>query len=61
VKSDYNHRVGVNFFRADLTVHWYSDANGLLLERMAVNKESASSDDVLEAWVLFDESANNND
>src|SRR5262245_36182328 len=23
VRSDYNHRVGVNFFRADLTVHWY--------------------------------------
>lgn len=58
IKSDYNHKVGVNFFRADLTVHWYSDPTGSLDSHMARNKDEAQPEDVNDAWVLFDLSAN---
>ncbi|MFZ4574119.1 MAG: DUF1559 domain-containing protein [Phycisphaerales bacterium] len=60
--SDYNHRNGVSFFRADLTVHWYSDFTGRLSELLPVDKDSANPAEmasaVNEAWRLFDASAN---
>ncbi len=60
IKSDYNHKVGVNFFRADLTVHWYSDPAGRLADNMADTKESAVARSVNSTWLLFDASANAN-
>lgn len=58
VRSDYNHRVGVNFFRADLTIHWYDDPAGQLALRLPVDKEAADPEVVREAWHEFDRSAN---
>ena len=60
--SDYNHRSGVNFFRADLTVHWFSDHNGALSMLLPESKDLVAPDDmaaaVNSAWGLFDASAN---
>ena len=58
IKSDYNHKVGVNFFRADLTVHWYSDPTGRLFDPMSQTKETAEPVGIIDAWLLFDLSAN---
>jgi type II secretory pathway pseudopilin PulG len=56
VQSDVNHRVGLNFFRADLTVHWYSDP--LLATSLPANKDFATAAPVVAAWQSMDTSAN---
>jgi type II secretory pathway pseudopilin PulG len=59
VRTDYNHRVGVNFFRADLTVHWFDDHAGELVELLPEGKEDAdAAQSVAEAWRRFDAAAN---
>ncbi|GJQ29207.1 MAG: hypothetical protein HBSAPP03_10910 [Phycisphaerae bacterium] len=61
-QSDYNHWVGVNFFRADLTVHWFDDsARTLLLSLPETKDEVSSSQPVDAAWMMFDASANQAD
>ncbi len=61
-QSDFNHRVGVNFFRADLTVHWFDDADRALLLSLPETKEDVEgSQPVDEAWLMFDQSANEPD
>jgi type II secretory pathway pseudopilin PulG len=57
-QSDYNHRVGVNFFRADLSVHWYNDPAGRLLESLPEDKSSPDPQAVVNAWNALDASAN---
>lgn len=52
---DYNHKVGVNFFRADLTVHWYSDETGQYRALLPLDEEDYQSRLKVEsAWDLFD-------
>jgi len=58
VRSDYNHKVGVNFFRADLSVHWFDDPTSRLQESLPVDKDHANSRSVREAWDALDASAN---
>lgn len=58
VKSDYNHKVGVNFFRADLSVHWFADPNSRLQELLPDEKDNATPQTVREAWSVLDASAN---
>jgi type II secretory pathway pseudopilin PulG len=59
VRSDYNHRQGVNFFRADLTVHWYPDARGELLDELPVDKQDIAAPRIVrEMWERFDAWAN---
>lgn len=53
-RSDVNHRVGANYFRADLTVHWYDDSAMLLSSTLPEDKDSASATSVLQVWSLFD-------
>ncbi len=61
-RSDYNHRVGVNFFRADLTVHWFDDANDELVDLLPDSKnDDDASQNVMQAWRLFDSAANDPD
>jgi len=58
VQSDCNHRVGVNFFRADLTVHWYSDPGGLLLSSLPTDKDAADAPLAIDtAWGDMDRAA----
>lgn len=55
---DYNHKVGVNFFRADLTVHWFADQAGQYRALLPVDEEDYESRLKVEsAWDLFDISA----
>lgn len=56
-RSDYNHSVGVNFFRADLTVHWFADPTSSLAASLPSSKEASTSAVVDNAWHLFDVSA----
>jgi len=58
VRSDYNHNVGVNFFRADLSVHWFDDPGSELRELLPATKDEATSAAVLSAWGRLDQSAN---
>lgn len=57
-KADYNHKVGVNFFRADLTVHWFDDPAGRLLTLLPSDKENATAEPIIDAWHMFDQAAN---
>jgi len=60
VASDYNHKMGVNFFRADLTTHWFADTTGQYRNLLPVNEEDFSSRlKVEQAWGLFDMNAVN--
>ena len=58
VQSDCNHRVGANFFRADLTVHWYADLSGSLATSLPSDKSAAMAQPVIDAWGDMDRSAN---
>lgn len=54
VQSDVNHKNGSNYFRADMTVHWYNDKPGRVLASLPKEKELASARPVTTAWHLFD-------
>ncbi|MDX2131546.1 MAG: DUF1559 domain-containing protein [Planctomycetota bacterium] len=55
VRTDYNHRVGVNFFRADLTVHWFNDSNRALAEDLPEDKNDPEAPRAVDqAWTRFD-------
>jgi type II secretory pathway pseudopilin PulG len=56
VQSDCNHKVGANFFRADLTVHWFPDPTGELLHSLPTDKNASLADPVLNAWGDMDAS-----
>lgn len=56
-QADYNHKVGVNFFRADLTVHWFEDPTSSLATILPVSKDVATATGVDSAWHMFDASA----
>lgn len=55
VRSDINHKVGANFFRADLTVQWFPDPNGRLAAHLPEHKDDASAGLVLDLWSWFDQ------
>jgi hypothetical protein len=57
-QADYNHRVGVNFFRADLSVHWFNDPAGQLLDSLPEDKFESDPQAVINAWNALDASAN---
>jgi len=58
IRSDYNHKVGVNFFRADMTVHWYNDPTGELGDTLPLSKNDPNPAAVEDCWREFDRSAN---
>lgn len=53
-REDQNHAMGVNFFRADLTIRWYNDPGMRLRSRLATSKESANAEAVNSAWDELD-------
>ncbi len=59
-RSDFNHKVGANFFRADLTVHWFEDAARRIPSELPEGKGNAGAGPVVRAWDLFDDCANAN-
>jgi hypothetical protein len=59
LRSDYNHLVGANFFRADLTVHWFPDPGSRIMSDLPNDK--AEADRLIyvpDVWEEFDRFAN---
>ncbi len=57
--ADINHGVGANFFRADLSVHWFHDEARSLQTSIPVDGDTAGgSQAVVSMWQLFDQAAN---
>jgi hypothetical protein len=56
VRSDFNHLVGANYFRADLSVHWFSDPGRVLLNTLPVTEDAATAFNVANAWDSYDKS-----
>lgn len=54
VRADYNHQVGANFFRADLSVLWFADPGRQLLAALPTNLSDANSATVQNAWAWYD-------
>lgn len=54
LRSDYNHKVGSNVMRADLSVTWFRDFGGRILARLPEVETEARSAVVMEAWELID-------
>jgi hypothetical protein len=54
VRDDFNHEVGSNFFRADLSVLWFSDPSRRLLASLPTDVNSATAASVTAAWTWFD-------
>jgi type II secretory pathway pseudopilin PulG len=53
--TDYNHRDGLNYFRADLTAQWFSDHENQMKDCLAPDKDSATdSGRTNRAWQLID-------
>jgi hypothetical protein len=56
---DYNHASGVNFFRADLSVHWFDDPDGSIRHSLPESKDQPGGGTaVSEAWNALDAAAN---
>lgn len=51
--QDFNHRVGANLLRADLSVAWFSDPGGSIMALLAAERNSPGSS-VQSAWDKFD-------
>ena len=58
-QRDYNHASGVNFFRADLSVHWFDDPDGSIRHSLPESKDQPGGGNaVSEAWNALDAAAN---
>lgn len=55
LRSDYNHDVGSNVMRADLSVTWFRDYGGRIVSRLPLDEADARSSVVMAAWGLIDE------
>ncbi len=54
-QSDFNHTVGCNFLRADLSATWYTDSMGSIVSRLPVSESDAqAAARVSAAWRLLD-------
>jgi len=56
VRADFNHQVGANFFRADLSVLWFADPGRRLLAALPTSLNDANSTTVQNAWAWYDRS-----
>lgn len=57
--ADVNHGVGANFFRADLSVHWFHDQARSLQSSIPVDADATTGGTaVVSMWNMFDQSAN---
>ena len=61
LRSDYNHKVGSNVMRADLSVTWFRDYGGQILSRLPREESEARSSVVMDAWDLIDRQLDGSD
>lgn len=57
-KSDYNHRVGLNYLRADLGVSWLSDPAGELGSFLPDDEDDSDASMTNNAWDWIDDTQN---
>jgi len=55
LRSDYNHKIGSNVMRADLSVTWFPDYGGQILSRLPEVEREAEASAVIDAWALIDD------
>lgn len=53
-QSDFNHKVGANIFRANLSVSWFNDVNQDVLSLLPKDGEAPSSVQYERTWQLLD-------
>lgn len=57
-RADYNHRVGANVLRADLTVSWFADVGGQVANLLPQSGNDPAADQKIgDAWDAMDQSA----
>ncbi len=54
-KADFNHKVGGNVLRADLSVFWYRDSAGHIINALPLADANANAKDTDTAWKLLDD------
>jgi hypothetical protein len=55
-QSDFNHVIGTNLLRADLSVAWFNDSGRTVVDMLPTGSEQANTPDVDDAWTQFDHS-----
>lgn len=59
--SDFNHRIGTNVLRADLSVHWFDDTEGLLLQTIPAAIGAPNADlNISRAWWMLETGSSEN-
>lgn len=54
-RADFNHTVGCNFLRRDLSATWYTDSMGTIIANLpATEADSQSAGRVAQAWEILD-------
>jgi type II secretory pathway pseudopilin PulG len=54
-RADFNHSVGCNFLRRDLSATWYTDSMGEIIAGLPANEaEAQAADRVARAWQILD-------
>ncbi len=54
-QADYNHRVGTNVLRADISVDWYSDPSGIIGAQLPIDEsDTSAADKVSTVWETLD-------
>ncbi len=53
-QSDFNHRVGANVLRADLSVHFFWDPEGTLLNSLPGMEGEVQAAPIAKAWAIID-------
>ncbi len=54
-QADFNHLVGANILRADLSVDWFQDSARTMIESLPKDGQSVSSSSIQSAWTTFDQ------
>lgn len=61
-RSDFNHTVGCNFLRRDLSTTWYTDSIGAIVANLPASESDAeAADRVAQAWEVLDGIGSNGD
>ncbi len=53
-QSDFNHKIGANVLRADLSVYWFKDQSGSFIELLAKDGENPTANGFQSAWSELD-------
>lgn len=54
IQSDFNHQVGANVLRADLSIHWFHDPDRTVVTALPILDSAADRAKVLDAWAILD-------